>query len=57
LQDLWNTPRGLASCDKILYGTEENESLTNNDNDNANNMDGNNNEEEDGRNSTRLEIA
>jgi signal peptide peptidase-like protein 2B len=55
LQELWNTPRVLASCDKILYGTEENESLTDNDNDN--NMDGNNNEEEEGRNSTRLEIS
>jgi hypothetical protein len=43
----------LASCDKILYGTEENESLTDNDN----NMDGNNNEKEEGRNSTRLEIS
>jgi hypothetical protein len=47
----------LASCDKILYGTEENESLTDNDNDNDNNMDGNNNEKEEGRNSTRLEIS
>lgn len=50
LEDLWNTPRVLASCDKILYGTEESENLVNSQNDN-----GGNEEAED--EPTRLEIS
>ena len=44
LSDLWNTPKVLASCDKILYGSEEHENLTN---------DG----DEPDNHSTRLEIS
>merc|ERR550539_1984638 len=43
LSDLWNTPKVLASCDRILYGYEEKTQLAR--------------DEQDTANSTQLEIS